>query len=68
MKKSYPFNELSNKRCIECGKPLKRRIAEEKPSAGRCYRCHSTRLMKERNREAAEKQREKTERRETLNG
>jgi len=39
MKKSYPFTEMSTEKfCIICKKPLKRRIAEEKPTANRCYK------------------------------
>ena len=43
MKKSYPFNVLSKKKkCIDCPKPLKKRIAEEHPKFGRCFSCHVT--------------------------
>jgi len=38
-KKSYSYNELSEKKCMKCGKPLKKRIALEHPNITTCYRC-----------------------------
>lgn len=43
MTKSYPFNVLGEKRCIVCGKQLKKRIQEEHPGFARCFSCHATR-------------------------
>ncbi len=44
MKKSRPFNELSDQFCMapSCCRRLKLRIVEEKPTARFCYRCYST--------------------------
>jgi len=40
MAKSYPFNVLSDEKfCAKCGRPLKKRIAEEKPNFHLCYNC-----------------------------
>lgn len=41
-KKSYAFNVLSDKECSmpNCNKKLKKRIAEERPTADRCYKCY----------------------------
>jgi len=52
MKKSYPFTELSTKRCRKCGRQLKRRIAEEKPSAELCFRCYKKERAKAHDRRA----------------
>lgn len=45
MKKSYPFNVLSNQTCTfvfygrrVCNKKLKRRLVEEKPSTTLCHK------------------------------
>ena len=38
-KKLYKHTELGEKRCIQCGKRLKKRIELEKPTADKCYRC-----------------------------
>ena len=41
MRKKYPFNMLSEDTfCSICGRPLKKRIAEEKPTADKCYEHH----------------------------
>jgi len=41
MRKSYPHTTLSDKKfCIKCGKPLKKRVAEEKPTVLYCYKCY----------------------------
>jgi len=42
VKKLYSFNELSEKRCIKCGKPLKKRLVEtrEPQNIEECYECH----------------------------
>jgi len=40
MAKSYPFNVLSDEKfCAKCGRPLKKRLAEEKPNFHLCYNC-----------------------------
>jgi len=40
MKKSYKQDVLSEtKRCIKCGKFLKKRIEIEHPNFKKCYRC-----------------------------
>ena len=39
MKKSYAYDMLDDKRCVKCGKKLKKRIAEEHPKFNKCYRC-----------------------------
>jgi hypothetical protein len=41
MTKSHPYNELGEKKCIECGKRLKKRIEEERPEWTKCYRCYN---------------------------
>ena len=68
MKKAYPYNVLGNKRCVECGKRLKKRIVEEKPTANHCYRCGLGKTMKERNENGVKKHRERTERKKASNG
>ncbi|MCK4240857.1 MAG: hypothetical protein KAX30_04485 [Candidatus Atribacteria bacterium] len=40
MKKSYSFNILGSKKCMDCGERLKKRIEEEHPKFRRCYHCH----------------------------
>ena len=30
------FRELSDKRCIDCGQPLKKNLVERNPNANRC--------------------------------
>lgn len=39
MKKSYSYDVLSDKKCIKCGRFLKKRIATEHPNFDKCYRC-----------------------------
>lgn len=40
-RKSYPYNIMSeNKKCLKCGKPLKKRIEVEHPKFNLCYRCY----------------------------
>ena len=40
-KKSYPYNVLSEtKKCVKCGKALKKRIEMEHPSFNVCYKCY----------------------------
>jgi hypothetical protein len=39
MKKQYKFNELSNVKCIKCGKKLKMNLVSKKPTAKICYAC-----------------------------
>lgn len=34
------FRELSNKKCIDCGQPLKKNLVERNPDAIRCWVCH----------------------------
>jgi len=38
MKKSYPFNVLSERKCMNCGKLLKKRMVEEH-KAKICWKC-----------------------------
>jgi len=38
MKKSYPFDVLSDRRCKNCGSKLKRRMVEEH-DATICWKC-----------------------------
>jgi hypothetical protein len=41
MKKAYAHNVLSTEKfCERCGKPLKKRIAEEKLEYKLCYACY----------------------------
>jgi len=42
MKKSYPFFELSEKKCSSCGRKLKRRLVEERrpKNIDKCYKCY----------------------------
>jgi len=42
MKKSYPYNVLSDKKCSVsgCSKKLKLRIVEEHPKFDKCYKCY----------------------------
>jgi len=40
MKKSYAYDVLGEKRCIKCGKLLKKRIVVEHPTFKKCYRCY----------------------------
>jgi hypothetical protein len=51
MKKLYPYNELSEKKC-SCGKRLKKRLVETKlpHNIRRCYRCFKYVLRSWRNR------------------
>jgi len=40
MQKNHAFNVLSDEKfCAKCGRPLKKRIAEEKPKFHLCYKC-----------------------------
>lgn len=39
MKKLYSHLELSEKKCVSCGRRLKKRIVETYPKANECYRC-----------------------------
>ena len=41
MKKKYAHNVLSDQRCVDCGKRLKKRLVEQKQARNitRCYRC-----------------------------
>jgi len=39
MKKTYPFNVLGSKRCVDCDRQLKKRFENEKEPR-RCYPCH----------------------------
>jgi len=38
-KKTFSYNELGEKKCIKCGKRLKKRIELEHPNFSKCYRC-----------------------------
>ena len=39
MKKSHPFNKMSELKC-KCGKLLKERMVEQKQTKPDCYKCH----------------------------
>ncbi len=40
-KKLYPYDVLSEtKKCIKCGKSLKKRIEIEHPKFTKCYKCY----------------------------
>ena len=48
MKKSYKHDVLSEtKRCVKCGKRLKKRIEIEHPNFIKCYRCYKGLPVKE---------------------
>jgi len=47
MKKSYSYNVLGEKKCIKCGKLLKKRIELEHPGFVKCYRCFHGLPLKE---------------------
>lgn len=38
-RKLYSYNVLSSKRCVVCGRKMKKRIVEEHPKFDKCYRC-----------------------------
>ena len=38
-KKLYKYDILGDKRCVVCGRRLKKRIEVEHPTFDRCYRC-----------------------------
>lgn len=42
MKKSYPYNTLSDRVCAapKCSARLKKRLVEEKPTVTKCFKCH----------------------------
>ena len=40
MKKPYSFKEVSDVKCVDCGKSLKKNLITKNPQATRCYRCH----------------------------
>lgn len=41
MKKKYKHTELSTEKfCVDCGRPLKKRIVEMKPTVNRCFKDH----------------------------
>ena len=44
MKKSYAYNEMSDRRCRLCNKPLKRRLVEEQ-DAKICYTCAKEQMI-----------------------
>jgi len=39
MKKPYKFNQMSERKCVVCGKRLKKNLLEKKPDADMCYKC-----------------------------
>jgi hypothetical protein len=39
MKKAFDFRQLSDRKCRECGRQLKRNLIEKKPKADLCYKC-----------------------------
>lgn len=42
MKKSHKNTEFSTKRCPRCGRLLKLRLVQDKPTFKYCFRCHVT--------------------------
>jgi hypothetical protein len=40
MKKKLNYGLLSNRRCKDCGKPLKQELIRRNNDADRCYVCH----------------------------
>lgn len=58
MKKSHHYTKLSNTQCVTkgCGRFLKQRIVQEKPTATKCYDCYvSEKRLKSLNKNATNK-------------
>ena len=43
------FRELSDKKCIDCGQPLKKNLVERNQDANRCSICHKIFKFKGKN-------------------
>ena len=43
------FRELSDKRCLDCGQPLKKNLVDRNPDANRCWLCHKIFTFKGKN-------------------
>lgn len=39
--KKVSYKKLSNKRCIECNKPLKQNLVNSNPNSNKCYCCYN---------------------------
>lgn len=39
MKKDFTYNQVSNKTCKDCGRPLKLNLLKQHPDATRCWVC-----------------------------
>ena len=39
-KKKYAYNVMDLKECEKCGKKLKKRLVEQKPTLKLCYKCN----------------------------
>lgn len=39
MKKPFSNNDFSNKKCVSCGRPLKKNLLAKKSKADKCFRC-----------------------------
>ena len=37
--KKVDFRVMSDKKCVECGKPIKQNLVTKKPLASKCYKC-----------------------------
>lgn len=46
MKKPFRHTELSDRRCIDCERRLKKNLISRKPTAKRCYKCYRIRRFK----------------------
>ncbi|NIO83426.1 MAG: hypothetical protein GTN53_22955 [Candidatus Aminicenantes bacterium] len=40
MKKLFKHTDLSDRRCIDCGRRLKKNLIARRKNAARCYKCH----------------------------
>ena len=38
--KKVDYKQVTTKKCIDCGKPLKANLINKNPTAKRCYKCH----------------------------
>ena len=38
-KKSYDYAMMGDKKCVKCGKKLKKRIEVDHPNFNKCYHC-----------------------------
>ena len=39
MRKPFKHNEMSERKCARCGKPLKKNLLARRPDADRCWKC-----------------------------